>query len=85
MRNDLSNIAGAFMTEIKETTHLKDLWSEVEAQRMAGRVEKSRAQAVEKRPYEKASEQSEDGDGQRQREGPRFHRSARARSTTERY
>jgi rhamnose utilization protein RhaD (predicted bifunctional aldolase and dehydrogenase)/NAD(P)-dependent dehydrogenase (short-subunit alcohol dehydrogenase family) len=36
MRNDLSNIAGAFMPEIKETSHLKDLWNEVEAQRMAG-------------------------------------------------
>ena len=31
MRNDLSNIAGASMPEIKETTHLKDLWNENEA------------------------------------------------------
>src|SRR5438477_8109063 len=36
MRNDLSNIAGVFMPEIKETTHLKDLWNESEAQKMAG-------------------------------------------------
>jgi rhamnose utilization protein RhaD (predicted bifunctional aldolase and dehydrogenase)/NAD(P)-dependent dehydrogenase (short-subunit alcohol dehydrogenase family) len=36
MRNDLSNIAGAFMPEIKEMTHLKDLWNEAEAQKMAG-------------------------------------------------
>src|SRR5438552_4842949 len=34
MRNDLSNIAGVFMSEIKETTHLKDLWNEAEAQKM---------------------------------------------------
>src|ERR1700722_6433309 len=34
--NDLSNIVGASMPEIKETTHLKDLWNEVEAQMMAG-------------------------------------------------
>src|SRR5579859_7252558 len=34
--SDLSNIAGAFMPEIKETTHLKDLWSEAEAQKMVG-------------------------------------------------
>jgi rhamnose utilization protein RhaD (predicted bifunctional aldolase and dehydrogenase)/NAD(P)-dependent dehydrogenase (short-subunit alcohol dehydrogenase family) len=36
MRNDLSNIVGAFMPEVKETTHLKDLWNETEAQKMAG-------------------------------------------------
>jgi rhamnose utilization protein RhaD (predicted bifunctional aldolase and dehydrogenase)/NAD(P)-dependent dehydrogenase (short-subunit alcohol dehydrogenase family) len=36
MRDDLSNIAGVFMPEIKETTHRKDLWNEAEAQRMAG-------------------------------------------------
>jgi rhamnose utilization protein RhaD (predicted bifunctional aldolase and dehydrogenase)/NAD(P)-dependent dehydrogenase (short-subunit alcohol dehydrogenase family) len=36
MRNDLSNIVGAFMPEVKETTHLKDLWNEAEAQKMAG-------------------------------------------------
>src|SRR5579859_3573169 len=35
-RSDLSNIAGAFMPEIKETTHLKDLWDEAEAQKIAG-------------------------------------------------
>src|SRR5208282_2789875 len=35
-RNDLSNIAGASMPEIKETTHLKDLWNEAEAQKMVG-------------------------------------------------
>ena len=35
-RNDLSNIAGVFMPEIKETTHLKDLWNEAEAQKLAG-------------------------------------------------
>jgi rhamnose utilization protein RhaD (predicted bifunctional aldolase and dehydrogenase)/NAD(P)-dependent dehydrogenase (short-subunit alcohol dehydrogenase family) len=34
--NDLSNIAEAFMPEIKETTHLKDLWNEADAQKMAG-------------------------------------------------
>src|SRR5438552_11448461 len=36
MRNDLSNIAGVFMPEIKEITHLKDLWNETEAQKMGG-------------------------------------------------
>jgi rhamnose utilization protein RhaD (predicted bifunctional aldolase and dehydrogenase)/NAD(P)-dependent dehydrogenase (short-subunit alcohol dehydrogenase family) len=36
MQNDLSNIAGASMPEIKETTHLKDLWNETEAQKIAG-------------------------------------------------
>ena len=36
MLSDLSNIVGAFMPEIKETTHLKDLWNEAEAQKMAG-------------------------------------------------
>src|ERR1022692_3346346 len=35
-RNDLSNIAGVFMPEIKETAHLKDLWNEAEAQKMGG-------------------------------------------------
>src|ERR1022692_2211497 len=35
-RKDLSNIAGVSMPEIKETTHLRDLWKEGEAQRMAG-------------------------------------------------
>jgi rhamnose utilization protein RhaD (predicted bifunctional aldolase and dehydrogenase)/NAD(P)-dependent dehydrogenase (short-subunit alcohol dehydrogenase family) len=34
--NDLSSIAGAFMPEIKEMTHLKDLWNEAKAQKMAG-------------------------------------------------
>jgi rhamnose utilization protein RhaD (predicted bifunctional aldolase and dehydrogenase)/NAD(P)-dependent dehydrogenase (short-subunit alcohol dehydrogenase family) len=36
MRNDLNNIAGASMPEIRATTHLKDLWNEAEAQKMAG-------------------------------------------------
>jgi rhamnose utilization protein RhaD (predicted bifunctional aldolase and dehydrogenase)/NAD(P)-dependent dehydrogenase (short-subunit alcohol dehydrogenase family) len=36
MRNDSNNIAGAFMPEIRATTHLKDLWNEAEAQKMAG-------------------------------------------------
>src|ERR1700733_14778802 len=36
MRSDLSNIAGASMPEIKEATHLKDLWNETEARKMAG-------------------------------------------------
>src|SRR5919198_4275940 len=36
MRNDLSNIARASMPEIRETTHLRDLWSEADAQKMAG-------------------------------------------------
>src|SRR5579863_2273968 len=36
MRNDLSNIAGVSMPEIKETTHLKDSWNEKEAQLLAG-------------------------------------------------
>src|SRR5271163_1302375 len=36
MRNDLSTIAGAFMPEIKQTMHLKDLWNEAEAQEMSG-------------------------------------------------
>jgi rhamnose utilization protein RhaD (predicted bifunctional aldolase and dehydrogenase)/NAD(P)-dependent dehydrogenase (short-subunit alcohol dehydrogenase family) len=36
MRNDSNNIAGASMPEIRATTHLKDLWNEAEAQKMAG-------------------------------------------------
>src|SRR3979411_2538625 len=35
-QNDLNNIAGAFMPEIKETTYLKDLWNEAAAQKIAG-------------------------------------------------
>src|SRR5437899_6461582 len=35
-RNDLSNIARVSMPEIKETTHLKDLWNEAHARKMAG-------------------------------------------------
>src|SRR5580704_8599512 len=35
-QSDLSTIAGASMPEIKDTTHLKDLWSEAEAQKVAG-------------------------------------------------
>src|SRR5437899_10731589 len=35
-RNDLSNIARVSMPEIKETTHLKDLWNEADARKMAG-------------------------------------------------
>src|SRR6202161_4169561 len=36
MRNDSNNIAGASMPEIRATTHLKDLWNEADAQKMAG-------------------------------------------------
>jgi rhamnose utilization protein RhaD (predicted bifunctional aldolase and dehydrogenase)/NAD(P)-dependent dehydrogenase (short-subunit alcohol dehydrogenase family) len=36
MRSGLSSIAGAFMPEIKETTRLKDLWNETDAQKISG-------------------------------------------------
>ena len=36
MPSDLNNIAGVSMPEIKETTHLKDLWNEAEAHKMSG-------------------------------------------------
>jgi rhamnose utilization protein RhaD (predicted bifunctional aldolase and dehydrogenase)/NAD(P)-dependent dehydrogenase (short-subunit alcohol dehydrogenase family) len=36
MPNGLSNIAGASMPEIKQTTLLKDLWNEAEAQKIGG-------------------------------------------------
>src|SRR3979411_1563113 len=35
-RNDLSSIARVSIPEIKETTRLKDLWNEAEAQKIAG-------------------------------------------------
>jgi len=36
MPNDLTNIVGALMPEIKQTSHLKDLWNDAEAQRLDG-------------------------------------------------
>src|SRR5262245_43164876 len=35
-QNDLSTIARVFMPEIKETTYLKDLWNETQAQALDG-------------------------------------------------